>query len=556
MSTLYRKYRPFTFKETVGQNHVKITLQNEIQAGKIGHAYLFCGPRAVGKTTLSRVFSKAINCLNRKEGESEPCNRCDSCTDINNSRSLDIVEIDAASHTGVDNVRENIIASARVAPSKSKYKVFIIDEVHMLSISAFNALLKIMEEPPENVVFILCTTEVHKVPSTIISRCQRFDFKRIGVNDLVAKLNYIIKQEKIKIDNKILESIARQSEGYMRDAESLLSQLVAIGGKEITQAEADLVIPRSDLNEIINLIGFLSKKDAASGIKLINNLVDGGVDLKVFLNDLIEVLRKMMISKISPGLSEKLGIELGESLELKLNEISQGLDISSLIDFINKFSETRNKIKDSSIMQLPIELAIAELSISKKTLINQGPTLVNQVNKPTGGAPTVSNSAPTPTLNPQVNTNLKQSPANVDKNQVLEKWNEVLVKIKKYNHSLSFILRACEPRDMNDNQLCLAFKYKFHKDRVSNPEIKSIIENVLSEVYGGVMSIEALIDESLEISGTGEPQQSTPSFGEGSDSLSTPESNEKIEPSDDNNNQDNNPMVDNLLKTFGGKVVN
>ena len=195
MATLYRKYRPREFKEVVNQNHIKITLEHQVQADKIVHAYLFCGPRAVGKTTLARVLAKAINCTKRKPGESEPCHKCEICQNINLGRSLDIIEIDAASHTGVDHVREHIIASARVTPSVCKYKVFIIDEVHMLSISAFNALLKMLEEPPEYIVFILCTTEVHKVPTTIISRCQRFDFKRISVNDIVKKLLYIVREE-------------------------------------------------------------------------------------------------------------------------------------------------------------------------------------------------------------------------------------------------------------------------------------------------------------------------------------------------------------------------
>ncbi|MBU4256908.1 DNA polymerase III subunit gamma/tau, partial [Patescibacteria group bacterium] len=313
MATLYRKYRPQNFEEVVGQNHIKLTLEHEIESGKIAHAYLFCGPRAVGKTTLARVLAKAINCKDRKEGAFEPCNECEICREITGGRALDIIEIDAASHTGVDNVRENIIASARVAPSRCKYKVFVIDEAHMLSISAFNALLKTIEEPPANVIFILCTTEVHKVPTTIISRCQRFDFKRISVTDIVKKLNYIVKNEGIKIDKKILEAIARQSEGHMRDAESLLGQIVSVGGKEITSEEADLVIPRSDLGEAVNLVGCLAKKDGGGGIKLINNLIDEGIDLKSFAGDLIEILRRMLLFKISPGLTQRLGMELGES---------------------------------------------------------------------------------------------------------------------------------------------------------------------------------------------------------------------------------------------------
>ena len=200
MSTLYRNYRPKNFRELVGQNHIKTTLQYEIELDRMAHSYLFCGPRGIGKTTIARVFAKAVNCINRKKGEHEPCEKCKSCLEIAKNKSLDIIEIDAASHTGVDNVRENIIAAARVVPNSLKYKIFIIDEVHMLSISAFNALLKILEEPPENVIFILCTTEAHKIPDTIISRCQRFDFKKINIPDIVKKLSYITKKEKIRLE--------------------------------------------------------------------------------------------------------------------------------------------------------------------------------------------------------------------------------------------------------------------------------------------------------------------------------------------------------------------
>jgi DNA polymerase-3 subunit gamma/tau len=317
MATLYRKYRPQNFTEVVGQNHIKLTLEQEIISGKIAHAYLFCGPRAVGKTTLARVFAKAINCDKKKENSADPCNKCKTCLDITAGRALDIIEIDAASHTGVDNVRENIIANALVTPTSYKHKVFIIDEVHMLSASAFNALLKIIEEPPKYVVFILCTTEIHKVPTTIISRCQRFDFKKINTADVVKKLSAVAKNEKITISKGILEAIARQAEGHMRDAESILGQIMAIGGKEITQEEADLVIPRNDLNEVLNLLSYLAKKDAGNAIRLINKLVGEGVNLKTFLDDCIEFFRKLLLIKISPSLSTQFANEYGETLELK-----------------------------------------------------------------------------------------------------------------------------------------------------------------------------------------------------------------------------------------------
>lgn len=515
MPTLYRKYRPQNFIEVVGQNHIKVILQNEIQTGQIAQAYIFCGPRGVGKTTVARVLAKTINCLERKEDGNEPCNKCDLCSEITLGRSLDIIEIDAASHTGVNNVRENIIASARTSPSRCKYKVFIIDEVHMLSISAFNALLKIIEEPPAYVIFILCTTEIHKVPTTIISRCQRFDFKRISVNDVTKKLHYIIKEEKIKIDKNILESIARKSEGYMRDAESLLGQIISIGGNNITQEEADLVIPRSDINEIINLIGSLTKKDCANGIRLINKLIDDGVNLKTFIDDLIEVLRKIMLGKINPGLTEKLGLEFGETLEIKINEISKDLTLEQLINLLEKFIKVRNDIKDSFIAQLPLELAIAELCMVRETYSKVEPAKV-QKNNPSSPAKQTASS--------QISGNI-----NIDK--IISKWPEVLAKIKKYNHSLSFILRVCQPKDLKGNQLCLAFKYKFHKDRMNDMQIKVLIERILNEVYDQPLIIEAIIDESIPAQDLSSPVPQKKEAGQDSD------------------------MMNNLLKTFGGKIV-
>jgi len=536
MPTLYRKYRPQNFIEVVGQNHIKITLEQEIKTGKIAHAYLFCGPRAVGKTTLARVFAKSINCEKRKKDSADPCNTCLSCKEITDGRALDIIEIDAASNTGVDNVRDNIIASARVAPSKSKYKVFIIDEVHMLSTQAFNALLKVIEEPPANVIFILCTTEAHKVPATIISRCQRFDFKRIGVNDAVKKLTYIIQAEKIKINKDILEAIARHSDGHMRDAESLLGQIISIGGAEITQAEADLVIPRSDLNEVISLLEFLIKKDAAGGIRLVNKLMDDGVDLKIFVKDTIEILRKLMLAKISSGLTNKLSLELGETLELKVNKLAQDLNVESSLKLLEKFIKVLSEIKADFIQQLALEMAIAEICtaaavVKSPVSVSPGFTGGSRFNQPKPMPPAVKTEAKQPAATGE--------PINLTDSQIQEKWNEVLVKVKQYNHSLSFILRVCQPRNLEGNQLCLAFKYKFHKDRVSETAIKNIVEKVLYQVYGASITIEAVIDENLEVAA--------------SKLVSDEPVNLKKQPEPAQGEQGN--IIDNLLKTFGGKIV-
>lgn len=535
MATLYRKYRPQNFEEVVGQSHIKLTLEHEIEADKLAHAYLFCGPRAVGKTTLARVLAKAVNCLDRKKGKHEPCGKCEACVDIVESRSLDIIEIDAASHTGVDNVRENIIAQARVFPSKLKYKVFIIDEVHMLSASAFNALLKVIEEPPAFVIFILATTEIHKVPTTIISRCQRFDFKRVSVLDAVKKLNYIVKSEGLKVDKEILEEIARRSEGHMRDAESLLGQIVSISGKEITREEADLVIPRSDLNEIINLIDLLARKDAAGGLTLVNKLIDQGVDLKTFLADLIEILRKMAFAKIDPILSDKLGIELGENYEIKINEINRNLAVGQIMSMMEQFIQARNELRGSFILQLPIELAV--IRICSAVPANTGPQFVSS----TSSRPNYPvRPAAQPTI-PAVGkpSSVSEGALKIDNSEIKAKWHEVLARVKKYNHSLSFILRVCEPREVNNARLCLAFKYKFHKDRVSDANIKSIVEKVLSEVYSAPMTFEAIIDERIEV-GNEEPGIKNQELGENKE---------------EEKKQEQGNMIDNLLKTFGGKVI-
>jgi len=532
MATLYRKYRPQNFEQVVGQKAIKITLENQIQSLNISHAYLFCGPRAVGKTTLARVFAKSINCLERKDDKSDPCNKCNACEEITNGRSLDVIEIDAASHTGVDNVRENIIAQSRISPASRKYKVFIIDEVHMLSISAFNALLKTLEEPPENVIFILCTTEVHKMPSTIISRCQRFDFKKLNVGDIVAKLKYIIQKENIKVDKNILESIARHSEGYMRDAEGLLGQIVAISGKDITQKEADLIIPRSDINEIVNLIEMLVKKDSASAVRLVNKLVDEGVDLKAFVGDLIEVLRKILISKVNPGLEESLGLELGESLEMKINNVSSQITINQLIIFLNKFLITRNAVSSSFIIQLPLELAALELCLEG------------------GGSVGVVRSDSIGNKEEKKEVEVKDSNKNSLTNEstkidyILSKWGEVLAKVKTQNHSLSFILKACKPLKINeDGKLCLSFKYKFHKERLDDGNIRKLVEKTLNEVFGRDLSIETNVDEKIEINNNDNKIEDKKE----DDISANLEKEEK---------EEGGEVIDNILRTFKGKIVN
>ncbi|PIR93001.1 hypothetical protein COT99_03220 [Candidatus Falkowbacteria bacterium CG10_big_fil_rev_8_21_14_0_10_43_10] len=538
MTTLYQKYRPSNFQEIVNQNHIKITLQNEIETNQMAHAYLFSGPRGTGKTTMARVLAKAVNCEKRGAGESEPCGQCASCQQITNGTSLDIIEIDAASHTGVDNVRENIISNARIAVSNKRHKIFIIDEVHMLSISAFNALLKTLEEPPQNVIFILCTTEIHKMPTTIISRCQRFDFKRINVGDITQKLEYIARKEEVKIDRSVLETIARNSDGHMRDAESLLGQVFSISGQEITQEKADLVIPRSNLESAVSLIEFLSNKDGAQAIRLVNQLVDEGVDLKQLTEDLIELLRRMLLAKISVNLAEKFSQDVGQNLEGRIQPLIKKMSAEHLVKVISDFQQAQIDIKTSFIAQLPLEIVIVEICSS-------GPVSADFF-QPVKGSPTA--------LPPADAGKISPLPVQID--EVRAKWNEILLKVKKYNHSLSFILKICEPRDI-DGSLCLVFKYKFHRDRIEQAGIRQLVDKAIQEIFGHPVIFTTGLDENMDIAnGLNIPnnvnrEENPP---ESSGNSETEKENGQEDTSGKEQNKGNN-NVDNILKMFGGKVI-
>jgi DNA polymerase-3 subunit gamma/tau len=551
MPTLYRDYRPQTFAEVLGQNHVKITLQNEIAAGRPASAYLFCGPRAVGKTTLARVLAKAVNCEKRKDGAVEPCNECASCRSITTGQNLDVVEIDAASNTGVDNVRENIISFSRLAPSGAKFKVFIIDEVHMLSLSAFNALLKIIEEPPVYVIFILCTTEIQKVPATIISRCERFDFKRIGAKEIVKKLSVIAAAEKISVAPSVLNDIARLSGGHLRDAESLLGQIFSLGDKEITSEQAELVIPHYNSLEAVSLLEYLSRRDAAKAVALINNLTDSGVNVKVFTGEIIGLLRKVMLGKMNPELEAGLVLELDDELEKRLAQVTAHLDWDDIFLFTRRFLEAAADNKSPLIPQLPLELAVAELCLSSG---NDQPSVSSRSVRPPLVSRPDNNSGPN---RPPSRPLTKEAPAgpvkkettpatadsafNLSAAAVAAKWPELLVKIKKYNHSLSFVLQNCQPRDIKNGELGLTFRYKFHQDRINDAGIKNLVADALAEAFGVRLTVNSRLDENLEI----KREEKASVKAEKTTSVPTAVPADKA-----------SGVLSDILKTFGGEVIN
>ena len=359
---LYRKYRPQTFAEVIGQEHVVRTLVNAISSGIISHAYLFDGPRGSGKTTIARLLAKSLNCQNRKEGESEPCNKCSSCLEIAENRSLDLIEIDAASHRGIDEMRE-LRDGIKFAPSRSKYKIFIIDESHQLTKEAANALLKTLEEPPSHAIFILATTEIHKMIPTIISRCQRFDFRKLTLEEIVRRLEIIAKKENVKIGKEALELIALNAAGSIRDAESIFGQILTFedAGREIQPEEVKSLLGLVETTLISQFCDFLSQKKVSEAVNFLNEIIEKGADLQEFTKALINYLRQGLILKIM-GLEAANPIITGltkEEIE-KLEKQAALFKEEELRKAIELFMEAENKMKYSSIPQLPLELAIME----------------------------------------------------------------------------------------------------------------------------------------------------------------------------------------------------
>jgi DNA polymerase-3 subunit gamma/tau len=461
---------------------------------------------------MARIFAKALNCLKRKAGESEPCNDCDACNEQRAGRSLDVIEIDAASNTGVDNVRENVIEHVRFAPTSRRYKIFIIDEVHMLSTSAWNALLKTLEEPPAHAVFIMATTEVHKVPATIVSRCQRFDFKRISLPAMVERLKHMAIGEDVSVDDAVIEAVARLGDGSLRDAESMLEQVLSLDEKKIGLEEAALVLPRSNAQLVAQFINTLADRQGSEAVALVNKLVEEGVDLQQFVNESIEYLRALLVAA------------LGAPSSVASTDSTKRLSAGHIVRLINSFMVARVELKSTPIPQLPLELIAAEhcgdaaAPAEKLTTNNKIPKSPEPVDVKLRPEPTTNNQkseTPSPTTN-----NQQPTTASVPLETLALRWDELCAAVQEENPSLPFLLRVSRPLRFEDGELVIGVQYKLHADKLNIIKNKDSIMRGLTALYGC-----AIIPVRAEI----------------------------VAPHIDA--AASNPLTDNLLAQFGGAVV-
>lgn len=472
-TALYRKFRPKNFEEVKGQEHITSTLKNQIKAERIGHAYLFCGTRGTGKTSIAKIFARAVNCEHPIDGS--PCNECAVCRAINSGASMNVVEIDAASNNGVENIRQ-IVDEVQYSPTEGKYKVYIIDEVHMLSIGAFNALLKTLEEPPSYVMFILATTEVHKIPITILSRCQRYDFKRISVDTITARLRELCDIEGMQAEDKALRYIARQADGSMRDSLSLLDQCSAFYlGENLTYENVLEVLGAVDTGAFSRMLRAVQSGNVLDCIHQLDELVMLGRDLSQFVVGFIWYLRNLMLITTSDNAEEIIDVS-GERLEA-MKEEAQNLSVDVIMRYIRIFSELSSQIKYSAQKRVLVEIAIIKLTRpsmeksydsliqrieSLENMISSGAIMAAPAGDGSGGVPVkpaesddirMQDEQPVKKLERAVPEEVKAAASN---------WGQVL---KRLDGSDRAYLKNCRISAGEDNKLYLVFTEEINYTR-------------------------------------------------------------------------------------------
>lgn len=516
---LYRVWRPQTFIDVVGQEHVTKTLQNALLQQKISHAYLFSGPRGTGKTSAAKIFAKAVNCENSPANE--PCNVCPACLGITDGSIPDVIEIDAASNNGVEEIRD-IRDKVKFAPSSVKYKVYIVDEVHMLSIGAFNALLKTLEEPPRHVIFILATTEPHKIPLTIISRCQRFDFKRISAHSIVNRMKTIVDETGVRYEEKALQVVARAAEGGMRDALSLLDQAISFSRDEVTVEDA-LTVTGSVSQGLLNqLATAIKERDAAKALEALEELLFLGKDPSRFIEDFILYYRDMLLFKAAPNLEESFERVLLDDEFKQLAEAVNQEDIYQIIETLNK---SQQEMRWTNHPRIFLEVAVVKLcqmkvsdngkqtsSIEIDSLLSKISSLEEQLSdlRKNGIAVTSDQAANTTNQAKPARTSRRGFQAQTGKiNEILKsatkpdltlvksKWGELLGKLV-YNQmrSQAALLNEAEPVAASTTALVISFKYEIHcQMAMDNDRFLTVLSDLTQELIGRRLSVVGVPEE-------------------------------------------------------------
>jgi len=488
----YRKWRPQTLADVVGQEHTTVTLLNALSSSRVSHAYLFCGPRGTGKTSTGRILAKAVNCLNN--GQGEPCNTCDMCQSITDGRAIDVIEIDAASNTGVDDIR-TLREKVNYAPGQAKYKVYIIDEVHMLSNSASNALLKTLEEPPPHVIFILATTESHKVLPTTMSRCQRFDFRRVSQKDIVLKLDRICKSEGIKIKAEALRLIASSAAGSLRDAENLLEQLFTFYGSDIKLAQIQSMLGITGDKRVIEFVNHIISNDIPSGMKTINAVSNDGLDLKQFNRELVAYLRYLLL--IKNGCDKDLDLTAKEITELK--DLASSTSMERILMAVKLFGTLDFSTSDYS--SLPFELALIDCKLSSavekpaavKAVEPEPVKQIKEITIPPVAAPQQkqqkTKTEAAKESSPPVKAAEVSMPETDNKLEFLKSnWRQIIEQAPESTKRTAAIaiLRSAgvQPIAIDGDTIVLTFRYSYHKEKIEEIENRKTTAEIISNFLG------------------------------------------------------------------------